>query len=510
MKFNEMNLSEKTLNALETMGFETSLPIQEKAIPVILEGKNVIGEAKTGAGKTFAFGLPIFERIDSESKDLEALIISPTRELALQIADELIKLSKFHKQKVVSLVGGVNIGGQISELRRNPKIIVATPGRLLDHMQSNRINFSNIKMFVIDEVDELVKAGFKEDVTEISKNFDEKVQKLLFSATISKEVMDTANNMMETYEFISVLNKEENKNITQYGIVITENNKLKVLKDLLDLNLPKLAMIFGRTKRRADQLGTALKQMGFQAEALHGDLSQKQRTDIMTKFRKGEINILVATDVAARGIDVNNVEYVYNFDLPQEVEYYVHRIGRTGRATKTGITYSFIKDREVTHVRKIMHETGFDIEMVKTPNFEDLKESYEKKVIEKIEKIKNYGDTKRHASLAKELIQMYDAEKLVRYFVENIITNNDAQIMKLTGEPSVAIKHGNDRMNRRDKSGRRSNSNGRRNNFNRDDSFSNNRKPHRTERHKRHNPKKNTDNHRRENFKHKRNDNKNK
>jgi len=472
MNFTELKINEKILKGIEAMGFEEMMPIQEKTIPVILEGKNIIGEAETGTGKTAAFVVPILDKIDFKRKQTQCLIVTPTRELAIQIVNEIEKIGKHLKPSYATIVGGMSIRDQVVALRKNPAIIVGTLGRINDHLRGNKIDLSNVNYFVLDEADEMLKEGFKEDIDAINDRIPENKQTLLFSATISKEIKKLSKDIMDDYEFISVKSKEKiSTNIDQYYITMKEKHKFKTLTKLLDIDSPKCAIIFGRTKRRADELNEALNTCGYNSLALHGDLSQAQRNAVMKRFKEKKISILVATDVAARGLDISGVSHVYNFDLPQEVEFYVHRIGRTGRARMSGISYSFIKDNEIEHIRRIEREANVTINEKAIPSSEEVWTERYKYINKSIKKRLRDIDTTRTNAFAKDLIEEFGEDKLVSVLIESLSNKIDINNISLTGEPPVVVRGRKNSSNHRD---RNYNINRRRNN--RDDRrFSNNR-----------------------------------
>lgn len=450
MKFIELNLNEKLLKGIENIGFEEMMPIQEQTIPVILSGKNIIGEAETGTGKTASFVVPLLNNINSESKNVECLIVTPTRELAMQIVKEIEKIGKYMNLSYATLVGGMSISDQVYDLKKRPAIVVGTLGRINDHIRNKKLDLSNVKYFVLDEADEMLKEGFKEDITIINNLIPNNKQTLLFSATISKDILTLSKTIMEDYEFISVKDKDKSSvNIEQYYLIMKEKQKFSALAKLLDVDRPKSAIIFGRTKRRVDELNEALNKCGYKSVGIHGDLSQQQRNSVMAKFRDKQINILVATDVAARGLDISDVTHVYNFDLPQEVEYYIHRIGRTGRANKLGVSYSFIKETELNHIRRIEKETHVTISEKQIPEYNDVWAARNNDVIESIEKKLSQIDASKTNVFSKELIEKFGAEKLVSVLIESLSRKNDIGEVSLTGEPPVVVrKQGSSNRNR--------------------------------------------------------------
>lgn len=442
MKFESLDINEKIKKALNSMGFDEMMPIQEQAIPVILKGENIIGEAETGTGKTAAFVVPLLNKIDFKSKKTECLIVTPTRELAMQIENEIRKIGKDMDISLVTLVGGMSIQAQIKELNKKPTIVIGTLGRINDHLRNKKLDLSDVKYFVLDEADEMLKEGFKEDITIINNLIPSNKQTLLFSATISKQILSLSKNIMSDYTFISVKDKSNpSKNIDQYFIIMKEKQKFATLTKLLDIESPKSAIIFGRTKRRVDELNEALNKCGYNSVGIHGDLSQQQRNEVMKKFREGKINILVATDVAARGLDISDISHVYNFDLPQEVDFYIHRIGRTGRAQKHGISYSFIKDSELDHIKKIEHQTNIIIKEKNIPNSSEVWNARNIQVIAKIEKYLSDIDTTKTKEFARELINNFSEERLVSVLIEFLSKKADINEISLTGEPPVVVKN---------------------------------------------------------------------
>ncbi|AFM03450.1 DNA/RNA helicase, superfamily II [Bernardetia litoralis DSM 6794] len=356
LKFTDMNLSDEVKRAVEVMGFESPSPIQAEAIPHLLEGKDVIGQAQTGTGKTAAFGIPLIERIikanensefDRNSRLPKGIILCPTRELAVQVAGELEKLAKFRKDIFVTAVyGGESIEKQIRNLRRGVQIVVGTPGRTIDHIKRGTLKLEEITNIILDEADEMLNMGFKEDIELILQQITTEHQTVLFSATMPKPILQIAKKYQNSPEIVKVISKElTSDNIEQSFLPINPNYKTDVLVRLLAYNGWESMLIFCNTKQRTDEVAETLIQKGYAAEALHGDLAQHQRNLVMNKFRHGRVQILVATDVAARGIDVDNVEAVINYDVPLDPEYYVHRIGRTGRAGNKGVSITFISGR---------------------------------------------------------------------------------------------------------------------------------------------------------------------
>jgi ATP-dependent RNA helicase DeaD len=355
MKYSESLISNDILKGLEKMGFEDMTPIQEKAIPVMMGGRDVVGQAQTGTGKTAAFGIPMIEAINPADEGVQGLILCPTRELAMQGAEELKKMSHFVKGiKVVAIYGGQDISRQFRELRSNVSIVIGTPGRIMDHMRRGTLKFDHLKMLVLDEADEMLDMGFRDDIETICKAMPAERQTALFSATMPKEIMELTERYQKDAEHIEIEAEELTvKAIKQSYYMVKGNQKDAAICRLIDYMSPKRALIFCNTKRKVDQLTIMLKKKGYSAEALHGDLSQHQRDRVMNLFRSGNLELLLATDVAARGIDVDNVDIVFNYDLPQEQDYYVHRIGRTGRAGKKGRAVTLINTRERRKINQL-------------------------------------------------------------------------------------------------------------------------------------------------------------
>ncbi len=362
-------LDERIQRAIKEMGFEKMTPIQVQAIPVLIEGKDMIGQAQTGTGKTAAFGIPILQKIDPNDRALQAIILCPTRELAIQAAEELRKLAKYmHGVKILPVYGGQDISRQITGLK-GTQIVVGTPGRVMDHMRRHTLKLDQVNTVILDEADEMLDMGFREDMELILGEIPGEHQTALFSATMPQPILDITDKFQKDAEFIHVASKELTiPLVSQHYYRIRNKDKDAACIRVLEYYQPKLSLIFCNTKKKVDELAECLKQHGFQAEALHGDMSQSQRDVAMGRFRNGSTNILIATDVAARGIDVENVEAVINYDVPQDIEYYVHRIGRTGRAGKTGTSYTFVNGRELFRIRQIERFCRTTIDEWKLPN----------------------------------------------------------------------------------------------------------------------------------------------
>ena len=388
MRYQDADIAPAILRAVEEMGFEVMSPIQEQAIPALLTGKDIIGQAQTGTGKTAAFGIPMIQSVNPELKKLQGIVLCPTRELAIQAAEELRKLAKFmHGVKVLPIYGGQDISRQIRALSQGVQIIVGTPGRVMDHMRRHTIKTANVKMIVLDEADEMLNMGFREDIETILKDMPEERQMALFSATMPQPILDITHEYQKDAEYIKVTPKEITVDtIKQAYYRIGHKDKMEALCRLLDYYQPVRSLIFCNTKRMVDEMAEILKDRGYQAEGLHGDLSQHQRDVVMNSFRGGRCAILIATDVAARGIDVSGVDAVFNYDVPEDIEYYVHRIGRTGRAGKAGRSFTLVTGREIYKLREIERVCHTTIKERRLPTVKDvMKARYGKVLAEAIE-----------------------------------------------------------------------------------------------------------------------------
>lgn len=388
-RFEDLGLCPEIMKAVKNMGFEEASPIQAKAIPAMLEGKDIIGQAQTGTGKTAAFGIPLLEKIDPKNKKLQAIVLCPTRELAIQVAEEIRNLAKYmHAIKVLPIYGGQEIVKQIRSLKSGTQLIIGTPGRVMDHMRRKTVKMENIHTVVLDEADEMLNMGFREDIETILEGVPEERQTVLFSATMPKPILDITKRFQKNAELIKVTKKELTvPNIEQFYYEVKPKNKEEVLSRLLDIYNPKLSVIFCNTKKQVDLLVNGLLGRGYFAAGLHGDMKQAQRDRVMEGFRKGKTEILVATDVAARGIDVEEVEAVFNYDLPQDDEYYVHRIGRTGRAGRVGRSFSFVTGKEVYKLKEIQRYCKTKIYAQKVPSLDDVANTKMDKLMETINRI---------------------------------------------------------------------------------------------------------------------------
>lgn len=355
LMFTELPLSDTLQRGILEMGFREASPIQAATIPLLLQGRDLMGQAQTGTGKTAAFAIPLIEGLDlSGKKQLQALVVCPTRELAIQVAEEFKKLLKFKPEvSVVSIYGGEPINRQFRALSKNPQIVVGTPGRLLDHFRRGSIRFKTVTKVVLDEADEMLDMGFRDDIETILQNIPRAArQTILFSATMSRPIMDLAANYQNQPEHVKVaVENQEPLKIEQLYVEVQNRKKLNALTYLIEFHELKLAVVFCNTKRQVDELVDRLCKQGYLAEGLHGGLTQPKRDKVMNGFRKGTVQFLVATDVASRGIDVRNIEAVFNYDMPQDMDNYIHRIGRTGRAGQSGRAYTFVERRQLNQLK---------------------------------------------------------------------------------------------------------------------------------------------------------------
>ncbi len=410
VKFEELDLSKEIKRAIDFMGFEEASPIQTKAIPVIKEGHDVIGQAQTGTGKTAAFGIPVLEKVNPKSKKLQAIILCPTRELAIQVAGEIRNLGKYmHGIKVLPVYGGQEIVKQIRSLKDGVQIVIGTPGRVMDHMRRKTIRMDHVNTIVLDEADEMLNMGFREDIETILEGMPEERQTVLFSATMPKAIMDITKKYQKDAKVIKVTKKDLTvPNIEQFYYEVKQRNKEEVLSRLLDVYTPKLSVIFCNTKKQVDLLVNGLLGRGYYAAGLHGDMKQTQRDRVMQGFRNGKTDILIATDVAARGIDVDEVECVFNYDIPQDEEYYVHRIGRTGRAGRVGKAFSFVTGKEVYKLKEIQRYCKTKIYAKNIPSINDVENTKVDNQLSQIDKVLEKEELTKYIQLIEEHINDTD------------------------------------------------------------------------------------------------------
>ena len=407
IRFDEFNLSDEVQRAVKDMGFEEMSPIQAQSIPLLMEGKDIIGQAQTGTGKTAAFGIPILESINPDLNKIQALILCPTRELSIQVSQEITKLGKYKKKvKVLPVYGGQPIQRQLKALKQGVQIVVGTPGRVIDHIRRKTIRMDNIKTMVLDEADEMFDMGFRDDIKLVMDTLAEDHQTVFFSATMAKDIVNFASRYQNNPEMVKVVPKEMTVPKVEQGYYeIKPHAKTELLSRIIDIYNPKLAIVFCNTKRKVDDLTSVLQGRGYFVDGLHGDLKQNQRDAVMDKFRKGTIDILIATDVAARGIDVDDVDLVINYDMPQDNEYYVHRIGRTARAGREGIALSFVSGREIHKVKDIQRYTKTKMKKMDIPTLKDMQDRHTDKIKNVIQEELDKNDYKKYETMINNLIE---------------------------------------------------------------------------------------------------------
>jgi len=407
MLFSELNLSPETLKAIDEMGFTEATEIQSSSIPLLLQGRDVIGRSHTGTGKTAAFGIPAIESISrTEKKGVEVLIMCPTRELAMQACNELIRFSKFMPWvKPCAVYGGASMEKQIMELRRGANIVVGTPGRLIDHIGRRTLKLENVTTIILDEADEMLNMGFRDDIEEILKTVPEERQTVLFSATMPPAIMNITKKYQKDPAIVKVESTQRTVESTeQYFYEVPMGRKLDALVLLLSMYEPKLSMIFCNTKKMVDELTEALNAKGFKASGIHGDMKQMARTLVMERFKTGRTPILIATDVAARGIDVDDIDAVFNFDIPLDNEYYIHRIGRTGRAGKLGKAFTLTSGRkQANDMREIQRFIKADINLKALPSANEIKMKKLDKFSEKLNKVVEDSKHNEYIAMVEEL-----------------------------------------------------------------------------------------------------------
>ncbi|VGS44447.1 DEAD-box ATP-dependent RNA helicase CshA [Streptococcus pyogenes] len=431
MKFTEFNLSQDIQSAVVTAGFEKASPIQEMTIPLALEGKDVIGQAQTGTGKTAAFGLPTLNKIRTNENIIQALVIAPTRELAVQSQEELFRFGREKGVKVRSVYGGSSIEKQIKALKSGAHIVVGTPGRLLDLIKRKALILDHVETLILDEADEMLNMGFLEDIEAIISRVPADRQTLLFSATMPAPIKQIGVKFMKDPEHVQIKNKElTNVNVDQYYVRVKEQEKFDTMTRLMDVNQPELSIVFGRTKRRVDEITRGLKLRGFRAEGIHGDLDQNKRLRVIRDFKNDQIDILVATDVAARGLDISGVTHVYNYDITQDPESYVHRIGSTGRAGKSGESITFVSPNEMGYLSMIENLTKKQMKPLRPATAEEAFQAKKKVALKKIER--DFADETIRSNFDKfkgdavQLAAEFTPEELALYILSLTVQDPDS------------------------------------------------------------------------------------
>ena len=388
MRFIDLNLSSELLRAIVDLGFESPSEVQEASIPIILEGRDVLAQAQTGTGKTASFGIPIIEGMEEDADDLQALVLVPTRELARQVSEELKKLSKYKKFiKIVPIYGGADMGKQLRDLKKGASIVVGTPGRVMDHMKRKTIRLDGLKFLTFDEADEMFDMGFRDDMKTIIEKTNPDRQTLFFSATFDNDIREFSRLYQRDPAKVIIEKKELTaEKIEQFYLELNRNMKTEILNRLILIHKPKKSIIFCNTKRMVEALEVEIAQRGYKVDSLHGDMRQSSRDNVMKKFRNGTIDVLIATDVAARGLDVSDIDLVFNYDLPQQAEYYVHRIGRTARAGKKGASFTFVTSRDYPKFREIEKYANIKMEKMKLPTKADVERESLDNLFDKVNK----------------------------------------------------------------------------------------------------------------------------
>lgn len=425
--FEELNIRKEILKGILELGYELPTPIQAQAIPRLYAGEDIIGQAQTGTGKTAAFGIPMLEKVNPRLKSPQILILTPTRELSMQVADEIRKFSRYLTGvRSIAIYGGQPIDRQIKALRQGVQVIVGTPGRLLDHINRRTLRLDKISGVVLDEGDQMLDMGFLDDIETILKETPQTRQTVMFSATMPREIERIAKNYMKNYKKIKVVHKELTVPETaQYYFEVKPHEKLDALCRILDMENVDLGIIFCRTKRGVDELAESLQSRGHSVEGIHGDLKQSQRNRVMKKFRDGALDLLVATDVAARGLDIDDIDLVINYDIPEDFEYYVHRIGRTGRAGKKGLAYTLVTGRQIRTLKALEVYIKGKIKRKSIPTVNDIaekkKEMIGKEIVDNIEK----GGLSEHINLVEELSEDYSSIDVAAALLKMVMSQND-------------------------------------------------------------------------------------
>ncbi len=403
--FKELELSKEVQSAIDDLGFEEATPIQSEAIPVLLQGKDLIGQSQTGTGKTAAFGIPAIELVDTHDKAVQVLILCPTRELAIQVAEEIKKLAKYKKGlSLIPIYGGTSYDRQLHALKRGVQIVIGTPGRITDHINRKTLDLSNVKMVVLDEADVMLDMGFRDDMEDILKFVPATRQTLLFSATMPKPILELTKKYQKDPVRIKVNHQDLTvPNVEQEYFEVRSREKIDALTNVIDAYNLKLVLVFANTKRMVDELVEHLETLGYDADALHGDMRQAAREKVLTKFRKGKIEILVATDVAARGIDVEKIEAVFNYDMPYDEESYVHRIGRTARAGQSGRAFSFVTGAELLRLRDIERYIKVKIKRSIVPSYKEVDQIRSNNLLDEIRKTIDAGNLEPYYEIIEKL-----------------------------------------------------------------------------------------------------------
>ncbi|GEQ03921.1 MULTISPECIES: degradosome RNA helicase CshA [Staphylococcus] len=437
--FKELGISDKTVETLVSMGFDEATPIQKESIPLALEGKDVLGQAQTGTGKTGAFGIPLIEKVAGQD-GVQSLILAPTRELAMQVAESLRAFANGQNVQIVTVFGGMPIDRQIKSLKKGPQIVVGTPGRVIDHLNRRTLKTNSIHTLILDEADEMMNMGFIDDMKFIMDKIPaEQRQTMLFSATMPKAIQTLVQQFMKSPEIVKTMNNEmSDPQIDEYYTIVKELEKFDTFTNFLDVHQPELAIVFGRTKRRVDELTSALISKGYKAEGLHGDITQAKRLEVLKKFKNDQLDILVATDVAARGLDISGVSHVYNFDIPQDTESYTHRIGRTGRAGKKGVAITFVNPIEMDYIRQIEQTNKRQMTALRPPHRKEVLKAREDDIKGKVQNWMSRDSEPRLERIATELLEEYNDVNLVAALLQELVESNDEVDVQLTFEKPLS------------------------------------------------------------------------
>jgi len=418
--FEDMNLKPQLLQMIKAKGYVKPTPIQEKSIPIALEGYDVMGQAQTGTGKTAAFAIPILNKVIA-GQGLQALVMCPTRELAIQVAEEIAFLGKALSIFCIPIYGGQSIEIQLRSLRRRPEILVATPGRLLDHLQKNSIILNGLRFVVLDEADEMLDMGFLPDIEQILAQCPTERQTFLFSATLLEEVRNLGRKFMHDPQIIQITPHELTVELTQqYYYIVNPYQKVETICRIIDYTQPRVCLIFCRTKKGAENLAAILNSRGYPAEALHGDMSQRERDNVMQRFRSGNIQILVATDLAARGLDIEMITHVFNYDIPEDPDVYVHRIGRTGRAGRDGVAITLVEKSQIRQLRLIEKHIGKRLQAQILPSLQEAVEKRKESIAERL-LAKCHEDNGDYGDMIKDLLEKETAENLLAAAISIIL-----------------------------------------------------------------------------------------
>ncbi|SUM77228.1 ATP-dependent RNA helicase [Staphylococcus saprophyticus] len=437
--FKELGISDKMAETLQSMGFNEATPIQKESIPLALEGKDVLGQAQTGTGKTGAFGIPLIEKV-ADREGVQSLILAPTRELAMQVAESLKAFAKGQNIQVVTVFGGMPIDRQIKALKKGPQIVVGTPGRVIDHLNRRTLKTNDIHTLILDEADEMMNMGFIDDMKFIMDKIPaEQRQTMLFSATMPKAIQTLVQQFMKSPVIVKTMNNEmSDPQIEEYYTIVKELEKFDTFTSFLDVHQPELAIVFGRTKRRVDELTSALISKGYKAEGLHGDITQAKRLEVLKKFKNDQLDILVATDVAARGLDISGVSHVYNFDIPQDTESYTHRIGRTGRAGKKGVAITFVNPIEMDYIRQIEQANKRQMTALRPPHRKEVLKARENDIKGKVQNWMSRDNEPRLQRIATELLGEYNDVDLIASLLQELVESNDEVDVQLTFEKPLS------------------------------------------------------------------------